>query len=271
MVVNYPGVTDTTNVLGPALGHFTTGRSFADTLLVADTPAAQSPAAAIAYSQQIGASSYAAVYYPWVTVSDPSSNVPGALRTLPPGAFAMAKMAVTDATRGVWKAPAGYGVSLNALAAELPLADSDVGNLTAAGVNSIVFRQGAGIVIWGARTLSNQESTLYLNKRRTLLYIEAQLKALSQYAAFEDNDYLLWTQLSQRLGSFLGQMFASGAFAGSTAANSYFLICDNTNNDPTSDVVNITAGVAIASPAEFIIIQVGQWAGGSSVSETLGS
>jgi uncharacterized protein len=267
LVVNFPGVYDATGVLGPMLSYLTTGRNFADSILVCDPQAAQSVTAVEAYAATIGTSSYATVYYPWITVADPASNVPGALRSLPPGAAAMAKWSVNDATRGVWKAPAGYGTALNVLNTEVMLSNTDVGNLVAAGVNPIIFKEGAGIVIWGARTLSNQTSTVYLNKRRALIYVESQLKALSDYAAFEDNDFILWTQLSQRLGGFLNQLWASGAFAGTTAADSYFLTCDESNNDPNSDIVHINAGVALASPAEFILIQVGQWVGGTTVSE----
>ena len=268
MVLNFPGVTDITNVLQSMATYCQTGRTFADSVLVVDPPSGQTPAAAITYAQQLSASSYALCYYPWVTVSDPASQAPGALRTLPPGAFAMAKMAVTDATRGVWKAPAGYATTLSALSLERQLQESDIANLTAAGVNAITYKKGAGIVIWGARTLSNQASTLYVNVRRLLIYVEYQLKLLSEYAVFEDNNYFLWTSINQRLGKFLGQMWASGAFAGSTQASSFFLTCDNTNNTPSSSVVNISVGIAASKPSEFIQISVGQWQGGTTVTES---
>lgn len=269
MVLNFPGVTDVTNVINPMISYCQTGRpNFADSFMVVDTPAGQSVSGAISYAGQVTASSYAAIYFPWVLVSDPSSTARGAVRTLPPGAFAMAKMATTDATRGVWKAPAGWGTSLSALSLEQYLQPADVGNLTAAGVNCLLFKQGAGIVIWGARTMSNVAQTLYINKRRTLIYIEGNLKVLSDYAVFEDNDFYLWGQLSQRIGTFLSQLWASGAFAGSTQANSFFITCDGTNNTPGASTVNISTGVALSDPAEFIQINVGQWQGGTSIAET---
>jgi len=46
--------------------------------------------------------------------------------------------------------------------------------------------------------------------------------------------------------------------------------CDNettTQNDINLGVVNIVVGFAPLKPAEFVIIQIGQWQGGSSVQE----
>lgn len=268
ITLNFPGVTDQTNVLNPMISYCTTGRSFADSVLVCDTPSGQTPAGAISYAAGLTPSSYAAVYYPWVTVADPSSSNTTALRTLPPGAFAMAIMAQTDARRGVQKAPAGYATHINAIAPESYLIDADIGNLTAANINCIKVLAGSGVVIWGARTLSNVLTTRFLNVRRTLIFIEAQVQALSQYAVFEDNDWVLWNQLTNRLTDFLSKFWSGGGLAGTTRNKAFFVICDASNNNYNASTVNIQVGVAVASPAEIVLITIGQWQGGSSVTET---
>jgi len=268
LVINLPGVTDATNALASYATYCQTGRSFADSVLVVDPPQGESVAAEQSFAASLPVSSYVFHYYPWVTVSDPASATPGALRTIAPGAFAMAKMSTMDASAGVWTAPAGYSANLNAVSPERILQPSDVASLTALNVNTILYMPGAGIVVWGARTMSQQQNLRYINVRRLLIYIEYQLKLQSQYAAFADNNFFLWNQLTQRLGKFLNQVYASGAFGGTTAATSYFLVCDSTNNSDSSSTVNISAGIAPSEPAEFIMISVGQWQGGSSVTES---
>ena len=57
----------------------------------------------------------AAFYFPWVTAPNPlQENRPG---TIPPCGFVAGLYARTDATRGVWKAPAGTEASLAACSA----------------------------------------------------------------------------------------------------------------------------------------------------------
>lgn len=267
LLINFPGETDVTNVLAPINGYITGQRAWPDSVLFVDTASGQTPAAAITYAETCPTSSYMAVYYPYVQVSDPASNVPGATRMVAPSAFVMGYISSNDATNGVQKAPAGMSATLAALGPERALSTADVGNLNAAHVNSIVFMQGTGTVIWGARTLSNIQNTLYLNVRRVLIYVEANLKSLAQYAVFESNNYILWQQLTTRFYSFLSRFWASGGLSGTTAAQAFYITCDETNNSSNSGTTVAEVGVAPSDPAEFVIIKVGQWEGGTTVTE----
>ena len=51
----------------------------------------------------------AAFYFPWVNAFDNQQNV---TRAFPPGGFVAGIYAATDASRSVWKAPAGIDASL---------------------------------------------------------------------------------------------------------------------------------------------------------------
>src|SRR5690606_14298719 len=53
------------------------------------------------------ASSYAALYGPWLVCNDPSTSVYGSVRMLPPGGAILGQYAKTDTIRNVAKAPAG--------------------------------------------------------------------------------------------------------------------------------------------------------------------
>ena len=54
-------------------------------------------------------------------------------------------------------------------------------------------------------------------------------------------------------------LFAAGAFAGSTAATAYSVVCDATTTSPTdmlSGIVNVNVGFAPVDPAEFVILNI---------------
>lgn len=270
MLLNVPGESDVANVLSALATYCQTGRSFADSILYVDPPAGNSVAAEEAFAGTLPDVSYVTTYYPWVTVPDPANNSASILRTIAPGAFAIAIALSTDVSRGVQKAPAGAAAILNAVGLELDLGESDIGNLTAAGVNCIrplPSSTGTNIVIWGARTMAPAGSlTLYLNVRRVLIYVEANLKQLTTFAMFEDNGSSLWQQVAFAANGFLSSFWAGGGLANATAAQSFYVICDNTINTVPSNTVNLQVGIAPAEPAEFVAISVSQFSGASAAS-----
>jgi phage tail sheath protein FI len=67
-------------------------------------------------------------------------------------------------------------------------------------------------------------------------------------------------------------LWASGALKGNSSADAFYVICNTTNNSQaTIDAgeIHVEVGVALQTPAEFIVINVGQFTGGSTVTETL--
>ncbi len=67
--------------------------------------------------------------------------------------------AKTDATRGVWKAPAGTDVNLaGAAGLTHSLTNQEIGVLNVQAVNSLRTFNQHGVVVWGARTLYGQDN-----------------------------------------------------------------------------------------------------------------
>jgi len=98
------------------------------------------------------------------------------------------------------------------------------------------------------------------------LYIETSIVNGTQWAAFEPNNQLLWSQLKLTIGAFMQRLFMQGKFAGSTPQQAYFVKCDGTNNPQSSialGVVNIAVGFAPLYPAQFVVIQIQLMAGQS--------
>lgn len=64
---------------------------------------------------------------------------------------------------------------------------------------------------------------------------------------------------SCRGGQFLERVFQGGAFAGRTAAESYFVRCGldtTTQRDIENGVVNVEVGFAPLRPAEFVVSRI---------------
>jgi hypothetical protein len=180
-------------------------------------------------------------------------------------------IARTDATRGVWKAPAGLDARVDAQGPAVAVRDAENGELNPLGINCLRTMPAAGTVVWGVRTtvgddrLANQWK--YLPVRRMALFLEESLSRGTQWAVFEPNDEPLWASLRLNVGTFMADLFRQGAFEGQTAADAYFVHCDattTTQSDIDRGIVKIVVGFAPLKPAEFIVLNLQQSAGAQS-------
>jgi phage tail sheath protein FI len=210
------------------------------------------------------AASNAAYYYPWVLAPDPAMG--NRATYFPPCGFVAGIYASTDASRGVWKAPAGISASLSqVLGLQANLTDLQNGALNQIGVNCLRQFRNTGNVVWGTRTLAGADVVgsewKYIPIRRLALFLESSLYDGTQWVVFEPNAEPLWGQIRLNVGTFLQGLFLQGAFAGSTPQQAYFVKCDSDNNPDSSialGIVNITVGFAPLYPAEFVVIQITQ-------------
>ena len=98
----------------------------------------------------------AAVYFPRVMTADPLNQ--GRLRAFGASGTMAGVYAQTDATRGVWKAPAGTDARLrNVQDLAYVLTDRENGALNPLGANSLRNFPIFGNVAWGARTLDGAD------------------------------------------------------------------------------------------------------------------
>jgi phage tail sheath protein FI len=208
--------------------------------------------------------SNSAFYFPWVQAPDPMAGFRPAY--FPPCGFVAGIYASTDATRGVWKAPAGIDASLTgALGLQYNLNDLQNGSLNVLGVNCLRQFPNFGNVVWGARTIAGSDAIgsqwKYVPIRRLALFLESSLYQGTQWAVFEPNAEPLWGQVRLSIGAFMQGLFLQGAFAGTTPQQAYFVKCDGDNNPTTSQalgILNISVGFAPLYPAEFVVIQIQQ-------------
>ena len=210
---------------------------------------------------------YAALYYPWLRVP-PAGR--GEAVLVPPSGHVCGIFARSDNSRGVHKAPANEIVN-GALGVERLLSDIDHGQLNLAGINAIrVFQSGQRPVLYGARTTATDRNWQYVNIRRLFLYLEESIQEGIRWAVFEPNNKPLWKKLERSIGDFLDTAWRDGALFGEKATDAYYVRIDDDLNPFSEQALgrlHIEIGVRPSYPAEFIIVRIGIWAGGSQVSE----
>jgi len=208
-----------------------------------------------------------ALYFPWLNAPDPLQQ--GRITAFPPCGFVAGRYAATDATRGVWKAPAGIEASLTGESGPtVVLTDLQNGTLNVQAINCVRHFPEYGDVIWGARTLRGNDQVgsewKYVPIRRLALFLASSLYDGTQWVVFEPNDERLWSQIRLNVGAFMQGLFQQGAFQGTTPQQAFFVKCDADNNPQASidqGIVNILVGLAPRYPAEFVVIQIQQMAG----------
>lgn len=212
-------------------------------------------------------STNAALFFP--RLIEPNSLLDNQLQTFAPSGAVAGVFARTDATRGVWKAPAGIDATLAGVVdLSVHLTDEENGRLNPLAINCLRSFPVYGRVVWGSRTTKGadvlSDDYKYIPVRRLALYIEESLFRGSKWVVFEPNDEPLWAQVRLNFGAFMHNLFRQGAFQGTTPRDAYFVKCDKettTQNDINLGIVNIVVGFAPLKPAEFVVIKLQQIAG----------
>ena len=163
-------------------------------------------------------SKYATLYWPWIKVSDPAT---GNNILVPPCGHMAGIWARSDATRGVHKAPANEVVR-GTIALETRITKAEHDLLNPEGINCIREFPGLGIRVWGARTISSDQSWRYLNVRRLFNYIEESVLEGTQWVVFEPNDMDLWARVRRTINSFLLGIWRDGALFGATPEEAFY-------------------------------------------------
>lgn len=275
--INIVAMPDSANILTTAANKFgprnaiIKGYSYCqnrgDCFFIADSPKELSPTQVKDFKEAKGDyngqnsfnSSFAALYYPWVYISDPL----GGTKLVPPSGAVAGTYAHTDSVRGVHKAPAGtsegYLDSVSGI--ERIITKSEHDTLNQPGINVIRSFPTAGICIWGARTLSSDSEWKYINIRRLFLFLEESLDEATQWVVFEPNSPALWGSIIRNITAFLLRVWRDGALYGATPEEAFFVKVDEENNPEEVRNVGqlvIEVGVAPVRPAEFVIIRIKQ-------------
>jgi phage tail sheath protein FI len=211
---------------------------------------------------------YVALYFPWILVPN---SLTGKQDTTPPSGHIAGIYARTDQSRGVHKAPANTNIR-NSTGVVRKLTNKEQGPLNLSGIDIIrVFPDSAQPIVWGARTAFKNTNWQYINVRRLFIYLEQSIERGINWAIFEPNNQALWKKLKRSITEFLTRVWRDGALFGETADKAFYVRIDEVLNPPTSLALGrltIEIGVRPSYPAEFIIVRIGIWQGGSEISES---
>ena len=209
---------------------------------------------------------FGALYFPLINVP----HVDTGLILVPPSGHIAGVYARADTERGVHKAPANYILN-GALGVAIDMNNEQQGVLNVDGIDVLrVFPDSSRPVVWGARTTSNSTAWQYINIRRLFLYIEESIQEGCRWAVFEPNDLQLWHKLKRTITEFLTRVWRDGALFGEKPEDAFYVRIDEALNPDSERALGrlyIEIALRPSFPAEFIIVRIGMWQGGSQATE----
>jgi len=247
-----PGVTTATVIIAG----LTYAENRKDVLFLADAPFGIPPQEALDFRKGTGTynhaafdSSYGALYYPWLRITDPLTNT---AKYVPPTGAVAGCIARSDQKAAVWSAPAGIdrGRIRNVLGLGYITNRSERDVLYPEGINCIASLPDAGICLWGQKTLQELSSaTDRVNVRRLMMHIEKAVAKSSQFVVFEPNIKATWRALIRLVTPFLQDIKDKGGLY------DFAVQCDEETNTPAVIDRNELVCRVFAKPtktAEFI-------------------
>jgi len=193
--------------------------------------------------------SYAATYWPWVRISDPSTGklvfVPAS--TMIPGVYAF-----NDKVAAPWFAPAGInrGGLSTVVSAEYKLSQGNRDSLYESNINPLATLPRTGVVVYGQKTLQKQASALdRVNVRRLLIELKNYISQIAETVVFEQNTIVTRGSFLAKINPYLeGIQQKQGLYA-------FQVKMDDANNGPDIIDRNQLVGQIYIQPtrtAEFI-------------------
>ncbi len=199
-----------------------------------------------------GLGANAAVYHPRLVGQD------GLERPAAPSVAGV--YARTDASRGVWKGPAGTTAQLlGGVRVAQQLTERQMVALGARQVNALRPMPDGSTVVWGARTAASDPEWKYVSVRRLILFLEESLQQGLQWAVFEPNDEELRTRVCSDVQAFLHRLWHEGAFPGAKQEEAFFVRCDETTTSPeelAEGRLVCLVGVAPIRRGEFTTVRI---------------
>ncbi|MEP7246563.1 MAG: hypothetical protein ABI885_23190 [Gammaproteobacteria bacterium] len=210
----------------------------------------------------------AVMYFPRVVALD---RLRGRHETFGSCGAAAGMIVRADETWPVWAAAEGEDAILRpGLRPACAVTEQDRTRLAQAGVNTLASvrtaRPGSSPRTMAAGS-SGSPDWKYLSARRLALFVTASIERGTRWLLFEQNAQPAWERARAQVETFLEGLDSQGAFAGSTAEESYFVICDERVNQPRTIAegkIKVLFGIAITKPSDFHAWLVTHQAGSST-------
>ena len=222
-----------------------------DSLFVLDLVEYGSSVTAVSGQASTRDTSYAASYWPWCQIQDPSS---GKNVWVPASVLIAGVYAYNDRVAEPWFAPAGInrGGLGTVIRAEQKLSQAQRDTLYQTKVNPIATFPGTGTVVYGNKTLQTKASALdRVNVRRLLISLKGYIGQVANTLVFEQNTTATRNQFLAQVNPYLESVQQrQGLFA-------FRVVMDESNNTPDVIDRNQLVGAIYLQPtktAEFIYL-----------------
>jgi len=198
----------------------------------------------------------AALYHPWVRVSDPLGGVAQPTRDIAPSGHVAGTISLLDRTRGAHATPANSPL-LGMIDLHEDYDDDEQALLNPQGVDLLRCVPALGFSVWGGRTLDRTNP--YVAHRRLLHRLVRAIRHAAEPLVFESNGPVLWFMFTREITTVLVEFWRAGALAGDRPEQAFQVQCDDTTNPP-EEIDNgrclCLIAIAPAIPMEFILIRV---------------
>ena len=222
-----------------------------DSLFVLDLVGYGSSVTTVSGQASTRDTSYAASYWPWCQIQDPSS---GKNVWVPASVLIAGVYAYNDRVAEPWFAPAGInrGGLGTVIRAEQKLSQSQRDTLYQTKVNPIATFPGTGTVVYGNKTLQTKASALdRVNVRRLLISLKGYVGQVANALVFEQNTTATRNQFLAQVNPYLESIQQRQGLY------SFRVVMDESNNTPDVIDRNQLVGAIYLQPtktAEFIYL-----------------
>lgn len=223
-IVSAPGLLNTGTV--SKLISLAEGRG--DCIAVVDLSNADDSTRQAAEDAQSQNSSYAATYYPWLQMYSST----GRLVWVPASVVIPGVYVFNDKQAAPWYAPAGMmrGGIQGVVQTKMKLTKGHRDTLYKKNVNPIATLPGAGIVVYGQKTLQKKQTALdRVNARRLLIELKGKVKNMASRLLFEHNTVAVRNSFRARLEPYLESVVQRNGLY------SYKVVIDELNDAETID------------------------------------
>ncbi|KWI28413.1 hypothetical protein WT71_16250 [Burkholderia stagnalis] len=193
-------------------------------------------------------------------VDDPYAS--DGYRLVPPSGAVLGLIARTDLAAGVWKAPANDALWHVLKPQYRETQTSGWFDMSKPTINLIRSFPGRGTRVWGCRTLAGTTGSpfRYVQVRRMVTWIEANLREVCRFAVFEPNNEVTWFQLRGLCNAWLRRVWLEGGLAGADESAAYSVQVGLNESMTQVDIdagrLLVKIGVAVLHAAEFININL---------------
>lgn len=213
--------------------------------------------------------SFGGIYHPWLFVLDAAAGeTPEAVRSVTPEGTICGTFAARTLDQGAWVSP-GNEVMKGVVNLDPHFEDEAALSFFNHQLN-LVVQESEGFLSISSFTLSGEIDLVEINVRRLIILLRRLALREGTNYVFQPNNITFQRAVRRRFQDLLNGLFLRGAFAGSTAAESFLVRIDSSVNTPQTiaqGLFIVELSIAPSVPLEFLTVRLVQTGGDLQLAE----